>query len=284
MRLKEICPFVRKALDNSLSASVRKDVFVRLRSRDYRLFLCHEGAGNIVIEGEKYELSPQCLIFLPSGTEYVWQPEESIRILTVNFDFTENHSYIKQSFHPQRSVEFSGALERVEIEDAACFSGPIVLYHAGNLENRLRELIFTYCTQSTYREESLSAMMKTILISIADTIYTEGGSSVKNRLVYDVIRYVYDNYREGIDSRTLSERFHFSMTYINRVFKEKTGDSVHRFLIKYRIKIAAELLSSGMYTVAEVAEAVGFNDVYHFSKTFKTITSRTPGSYSREGG
>lgn len=282
MQLKEAAPFVRNALNNSLGAHTKNDIYAPLRARDCRLFLFHTGAGSIVIDHKEYEIQPQCLIFIPAGTEYIWQPQDTIHFLAVNFDFTDNFSHITQSFHPQKTPEFSGILEKIAFTDAVCFSQPIILPHAGFLENRIRELVFTFCTNSVYRKESLSALMKSILISIADALCAPKAITKNSSLIYALIQYLQDHYRENITAAALMQRFHFSMTYINRIFKEKTGDSVHQFLIKYRIRIASELLSSGMYTAAQVAEAVGFCDVYHFAKTFKKITGKTPAHYRKE--
>ncbi|MBR7112211.1 MAG: helix-turn-helix domain-containing protein [Clostridia bacterium] len=283
MYLGEINPFVRNALNNCLGAHTKNDIFVPLRARDCRLFYMTGGSGRIVIENVEYELCPGALILLPAGTEYMWKPEGSIRFLTVNFDYTEHYRHIKASFHPHRSGAFPGALESVSFSDELCLNSAIFLPRLTLLENRIRELVFAFCTNEPYREENLSALMRSVLISIVGATKTaQHTTPEKNRLAYDMIQFLQNNYHKPITGEDISKHFHFSITYINRVFREKTGCTVHRFLLEHRIKIAMEMLGSGFYQVGEVAEAVGFCDIYHFNKTFKKMIGKTPLQYRRE--
>lgn len=282
MILKEICPFVRNALNNCLGAHTKNDIFVPLRARDCRLFYMHGGAGSIVIENVEYELKPQSLVLLPAGTEYMWKPADTIRFLAVNFDYTDHFSAIRASFHPHRSPDFPGALEQVRFEDAQALNQAIFLPSVGFLENRIREVVLEFCTNDPYRDEILSSLLRSVLISIVSATAAVGDTPEKTRLAYDVIRYLQDRYHQPVTGEDISKHFHFSMTYVNRVFREKTGYTVHRFLLEYRIKIAMELLASGTYSVGEVAEAVGFCDIYHFNKTFKKMIGKTPLQYRRQ--
>ena len=273
---------MRNALNNCLGAHTKNDIFVPLRARDCRLFYMHGGAGSIVIENVEYDLKPQSLVLLPAGTEYMWKPQDSIRFLAVNFDYTEHFSTIRTSFHPHRAVEFPGVLEAVDFTDAPALNAAIFLPSMGFLENRIREVVLEFCTNDPYRDEILSSLLRSILISIVNATATAAGDTPeKTRLAYEVIRYLQDRYHEPVTGEDISRHFHFSITYINRVFREKTGYTVHRFLLEYRIKIAMELLASGTYSVGEVAEAVGFCDIYHFNKTFKKMIGKTPLQYRR---
>ena len=88
-----------------------------------------------------------------------------------------------------------------------------------------------------------------------------------------------EHYSERVENETLSEHFHFTSIYINRVFKRETGTSVRQYLIALRIDIAKELLSSGEYTPSATANLTGFDDYPHFSKTFKKFTGKSPKEY-----
>ena len=64
--------------------------------------------------------------------------------------------------------------------------------------------------------------------------------------------------------------------YFGELFSRETGMTVHNYLIQTRVLQAVNMLHSGKYKVREAAEAVGFFDVYHFSKHFKRIMGFTP--------
>jgi AraC-like DNA-binding protein len=65
--------------------------------------------------------------------------------------------------------------------------------------------------------------------------------------------------------------------YFRRLFRQYSGESPIEFRQRLRIERAKQLLlSDEQYTVSEVAQELGFSDVYHFSKTFKKYCGESP--------
>lgn len=65
-----------------------------------------------------------------------------------------------------------------------------------------------------------------------------------------------------------------------RRLRDLTGQTPSTFLRRTRLKRAAELLTSGEGTVSEVAYAVGFKSVSHFSQAFRRAYGVTPSAYA----
>ena len=65
-------------------------------------------------------------------------------------------------------------------------------------------------------------------------------------------------------------------------FREFTGLTPSAYILKQKMQRAKKLLRSGLYSVAEAAEAAGFNDPSYFSKVFKKYTGQLPGEYMRQ--
>ena len=59
-------------------------------------------------------------------------------------------------------------------------------------------------------------------------------------------------------------------------FKQVTGVSPIKYKNNILIKKAKTLLSSGEFTVSEVATQLNFNDIYYFSRLFKLIPGISP--------
>ncbi len=72
-----------------------------------------------------------------------------------------------------------------------------------------------------------------------------------------------------------------SECYFRRLFREYSGYSPMEFRQKHRIERAKQLLLSDMLSVNEIAAELHFADIYHFSKTFKSITGVSPSSFLR---
>lgn len=73
-----------------------------------------------------------------------------------------------------------------------------------------------------------------------------------------------------------------SRMQLHRKLKSLLGVSTTEFLRKERIKMAAVLLKNATVTIAEIAYAVGFNDVSYFIRCFKDIYNCTPSEYQEK--
>ena len=70
-----------------------------------------------------------------------------------------------------------------------------------------------------------------------------------------------------------------SYTYFKRLFAEKFNEAPVRYVNKLRLERSRELLSTGSYTVSEIAQECGFESVYYFSKKFKDAYGVSPTKY-----
>ena len=53
------------------------------------------------------------------------------------------------------------------------------------------------------------------------------------------------------------------------------------YITQLRIRYACDLLKSGKYKIGDIAEEVGYKNVYYFSKVFKAQTGSTPSEYKK---
>lgn len=88
--------------------------------------------------------------------------------------------------------------------------------------------------------------------------------------------YVREHFSTGVNLSTAADVAALEPTYFSKYFKRKTGTNFSKWVTRFRIEKATELLSSSNYRVSEVAFLVGFADVQSFSKSFKRETGTTP--------
>lgn len=275
MKLKEITPFVRLAIRPTLDVST-SDAFKTVQTRDNRIFFIIAGGGSIVIENKEYYIRCDSLVYVRAGARYMIKPDPSITMSIVNFDYTDNFSSVRRSFHPV-SENFPGVLEDIRIEDAPMLSGSLVLHDAERFQGVIRNIVNDFPDDGPLKDESLSAAMKYLLTDIVRNAERLGcGAKKSAKLVNDIVDFLNENYSLHIDNEMLSEKFHFSSVYINRIFKKEMGISLRKYIIRLRIDMACRLLSSGNYSPSEAALLVGFDDYPHFSKTFKQLTGQSP--------
>ena len=100
-----------------------------------------------------------------------------------------------------------------------------------------------------------------------------------NRLALDqVFRYIHAHLTEEITLETLEREFFVSRHHLIREFKRRTGQTVHRYIVKTRLDLCREYLSQG-YSINEVYRMGGFGGYNHFFRAFKQTYGMTPGEY-----
>ncbi|MGM0295829.1 AraC family transcriptional regulator [Enterococcus sp. AZ034] len=98
------------------------------------------------------------------------------------------------------------------------------------------------------------------------------------QIVNYTIYFLENHYKEEITLEKLAQDQFLSPTYLSKVFKEATGVSPINYLIEIRLKRARDMLTNEKLTIKEVASAVGYQDAYHFSKSFKKLFGVSPSS------
>ena len=87
---------------------------------------------------------------------------------------------------------------------------------------------------------------------------------------------------QDLDLDNFARELYLNRTNFYQKVKALTNQTPFELLKMYRLKKAAELLSSGKYSVNEVFEMTGFKSRTHFSKLFKEVYHVTPGKYASE--
>lgn len=89
------------------------------------------------------------------------------------------------------------------------------------------------------------------------------------------------NYCFNLRIEDYAELCHRSLSTFKREFQQVYGTTPGKWIIKRRIKHAANLLVNSDQTVTEVAFETGFEDLSHFSRVFKQITGKNPTEYKK---
>lgn len=91
--------------------------------------------------------------------------------------------------------------------------------------------------------------------------------------------YIASNYMQEICLKELAELICMSEDSFSRFFKNKTGRTPNRYLIDYRLGIAARLLLTTRLPVADIGYSCGFNTLSHFNRLFRESKGCTPSEF-----
>jgi len=97
------------------------------------------------------------------------------------------------------------------------------------------------------------------------------------------VQFLRENFhRSQLSLQDISSASQISPNYLCRIFKENTGFSPMAYLTLLRHSKAQELLLRSLQNCTEIADAVGYNDLHVFSRTFKKISGLSPSEFRRQ--
>lgn len=276
----EIRPFVRYVQRLSINDNIR---FLNSVAYDNRLFYIAEGSGIIRVGEQVYHVKSGVLMLWRAGASYDLTCEEgqSYTMLGCNFDFTQKSSVKSAPVPPDRAELF----DKNEILDPCLldmemFNRTIHLENMQHIEHMLRTMKHEYDRQRILAEDRLSAMLLLVLADIAQTMLLRDSKIARSdSRVEEILQYIKEHYHEELSNQMLGRLFNFHPNYLNRLMVAHTGLSLRKYLLRFRINRAVDLLQTTDMPVSEIAERVGFKDYNHFLKYFKKTTGYTTRSF-----
>ena len=226
----------------------------------YILIYCTEGKGIIEVEDQIYRLEKSDAFCIPRNVrhKYYADEKEPWSILWVHFK-GDNTNYFPLE---ERKI--------VHINSRHSDNRMMVLF---NLLFRVLERNYTI-GNFIYISQVLSLILSEIYFR-----EKVDESSVQDRHVTMVIRYMYQHLRENLTLEEISEEVQLSKSYLNAVFKAQTGKSPVEFFIHLKMQEACKLLKSTDYYIYEVSSELGYADQYYFSRIFKKVVGVSPKDY-----
>ena len=100
---------------------------------------------------------------------------------------------------------------------------------------------------------------------------------------YDVIHkalaYLRAHLTEKISLEEVASRVYLTPSYLSRLFKREVGTNFSIYINRLRVERSIPLLLQENARLADVAQAVGFEDQSYFTKVFRRVTGMTPSRY-----
>lgn len=104
-------------------------------------------------------------------------------------------------------------------------------------------------------------------------------SDTNSRHINDCKEYIYSHIKERITIEDLADWLGVSASYLSRLFKKETGDSVSAYIRSQKIEIAKNLLQYSEYSMIDIANRLSFSSQSHFIQQFRDLVGMTPKKY-----
>lgn len=276
MKLSEINPHVRYASVHYYHVDKPFDSICY----DCRLFFIKEGIGHVMANGSEYPFASNTALFFPAGTKYHFYPDKrgsNFVYVVINFDLVNTFSHLQKSLSTASEKNF--AQEKLitypmppEFSAVFCKKTPSI---APVLDKCCEEF---FAQSPLYREVS-SALLKLCLLDFVRICE----QSQETARVLPILDYIHTTYADiTLTNESIAERFNYHPYYLSQMIRQHTGQSLHQYLISYRIKMAKKALITTNDLIGTIAWKAGFQSPAYFIKQFKSHVGVTPNVYRKE--
>lgn len=104
--------------------------------------------------------------------------------------------------------------------------------------------------------------------------------SVK-QIIHTIQKYIATHLNEDLSMSTLATHFSYNSSYIARLYKQETNESLVDYIRYCRTEKARQLLEKTELNVKAIAEQCGFETPQYFAKVFHEATGLSPLEYRK---
>lgn len=141
---------------------------------------------------------------------------------------------------------------------------------------RALSLFARVCALQARKSAGGEAETLSLLYRLLSDLYREAPPAREEALLAPALEMIELRYHDpALSLASLAACCHISPAYLGRLFKQTQGKTPFAYLAEVRMERARRLLAE-RYPVGEVARAVGYGDIYQFSRAFKRCFGRSP--------
>lgn len=97
----------------------------------------------------------------------------------------------------------------------------------------------------------------------------------------EIIAYLQEHYTDPIDLADLAARLGVTQSHMSRRFHRTTGRTLTEYIRFLRISHAMKLLEEEGALVHRVGQVVGYQDINHFTRSFRSVTGQAPKQFQK---
>ena len=155
----------------------------------------------------------------------------------------------------------------------------------GGMEHETAYSLSDLYIQKADRAESLSRISrlhKEMSADYAQRMKALRKSRIYSKPIVKCIDFIYDNLHKRITIAELAECAGISESYLSRLFRKETGQTVTDYISGKKTEAAEKMLRYSDYLPSQISNILAFPNQSYFIRVFKKKTGMTPKKYRDE--
>ena len=230
------------------------------------IIYCVEGRGWIEIDKKRMEINPSQFIAIPAGTahKYAANEKDPWTIYWIHF-----------------KGEIAAFIVDLLLQKSRNYK-PELIYN----ENRMKLFEDIYSNlEKGYGQDNLRYVNMIFYHFLSSLLYEDKFSLVDNKKEDDIIArtiaFMQKKIHEIVSLQEFADFARLSVSHFSAIFRERTGYSPIEYFNHLKVQKACQYLLLTHLTVKEIANQLGIDDQYYFSRMFSKLMGHSPIEYRK---
>lgn len=160
--------------------------------------------------------------------------------------------------------------------DAVCIPTVIHCGTQGTVESLFREIIDVFWSRRDDRDRKLRMLLALLLAELSFFARKEPAGKEQQEWFVDLLKALKAEIGRFFTLEEAAAIAHMQIRTFSSRFRKLTGRTFQQYQMETKLQMAYDTLSTGPYTVKQVAEMYGFCDPYYFSRVFRKLYGMPP--------
>lgn len=238
--------------------------------RDCDLWFVWAGRGRMTLRDRTIELRPGVCLWMRPGGIYLaeQEPADRLGVTYLHFDVLNARG---------------SPLRRDRVLPPEVYEVP----DAGATDAILTRIVELRRSADERHHRAADHLLTGVLMELEATPRSSGGTAPggvathQRRVVQAAAARIRESPADAPSAPELARAAGYSVDHFAKLFRQVMGQPPQEYIVAARIDRAKQLLAESTLSVAQVADALGYRDVYFFSRQFKQKTGRSPSAYRK---
>ena len=252
MYLDILSDLIITRIHSSTTMYTEKNIKTKRNNRPcWAIVIKYEGETLYLSQGKTILSDANNPVILPKGCSYEWCCTHSGHFSIIEFE------------------------SELVCDDIFCFS----IKNSEKLLKLFKELEYKRTLRKPMYEIESIRDTYSMLLMLVNSVQKKYSPTEKTSKINPALEYIAKNYNKTIKNDDLANLCNLSTVYFRKLFAETMGVSPITYVHELRIKKAKEMLKSDYGSITDIAESLGYLNIYDFSRAFKKHAGISPSKY-----